>query len=140
MIFVPFNELQLSGLNVREEQREEFLNHLQYLPAYANTYAFTAMYDGEVIAMGGVVTVQPGNGELWALFSDKLPRYRKSIIKEVKWHIENMMTEYVRLQAQVRADFPQGQRFVEWLGFEKVGLDRMYANGRDYFRYALIKE
>ena len=44
-----------------------------------------------------------------------------------------------RLQTTVKANFTLGQRFAEWLGFEKEGLMKYYGpDGSDYFRYARI--
>ena len=47
--------------------------------------------------------------------------------------------ELVRIQAAVRADWPEAQRFAEFLGLENEGLMRKYGpDGSDYFRFAKV--
>ena len=45
----------------------------------------------------------------------------------------------MRIQAAVRADWPEAQRFAEFLGLENEGLMRKYGpDGSDYFRFAKV--
>ena len=44
-----------------------------------------------------------------------------------------------RIQAAVRADWPEAQRFAEFMGFENEGLMRKFGQDKtDYIRYARV--
>ena len=60
----------------------------------------------------------------------KISNFLKKIIKE---------HEFARVQAAVRTDWPEAQRFSRFLGFKQEGLmEKFGPDGSDYYRVARI--
>lgn len=139
MIVIEFEPFHAELIHVRYEQLGEMPNFQANMEQLNNTYAWTGVHDGQVIGCAGMVPLLPGCGEIWALFSDALPRHKVSMIKELRRHIANLQDQgYPRLQTVVQSDFETGKRFVERLGFVNEGKMRKYMNGVDYDRYANV--
>jgi RimJ/RimL family protein N-acetyltransferase len=64
----------------------------------------------------------------------KVARPARTFLKEYA------MINYIRrIQMTVRADFPRGLRFAEFLGFEKEGIMKSYGkDGADYILFARV--
>lgn len=104
--------------------------------------AFTIFHDDEIIACGGIIIMWPGMGEAWAFTSPLVRKYPKFFHQEVKNHLEALIDVYhfVRVQAMVVKEFAVARKWAERLGFEYEGEMRKYMGGKDYVRYAIIRE
>ena len=103
--------------------------------------SFSLIDNGHLIVAGGIFPVWDGLGEAWLIPSDRITRYRKSMISHLRRHIDRITKEdgLRRVQATVRADFPAAHRFLEFLGFDREGLMVSYgADGADHYLYARI--
>jgi len=104
--------------------------------------AWTMMEGDEVLACGGIFTIEKGIGFLWAYISDEAKGHGRSLIM----HSRRMVAGAVkngcfRVQAVVRADKPEYERFIELVGLSKEGLMRKATPERnDLFMYAKISE
>lgn len=105
---------------VRANPFQEEVKNYPDLPIPANTY--TCIYDGEIVAVGGIKLFFEGVGESWIILTKQS---RKSGIfgliacRTIKDKLDSLAVELNmrRVEAQVRKDFAIGIRFVEALGF-----------------------
>lgn len=107
-----------------------------------NGSAKTAIVDGEIVGVGGVVVYWTGVGEAWIILSNKAKEFKVEIIMCINRIMEQMIFEnrLRRLQVTVRTDFPQAKKLVEALGFECEGLMKKYLpDGTDCWIYALVR-
>lgn len=104
--------------------------------------AFTAFNDGEIVACGGIMPFWKEVGEAWVITSPLVSQYplffAKTVWRKLRDLIKSMNLE--RVQTMVDAENIISQRWVERMNFKNEGLMRKYLGGRDYIRYALIKE
>lgn len=104
--------------------------------------AVTGIYEDRIIGCGGLEIVWAGFAEGWCLFVKDIGEYA-FMPRAVKRILADWTERYklVRIQAPLRADFPEGVRFCEWLGFEYEGLLRKYhPDHSDGRMFALIIE
>lgn len=98
--------------------------------------------NGDVVACGGVLPLWKGVGEGWAVTSPLVEKYplffAKSVWEKTTEIIEKL--QLVRLQTLVDAEHTISQKWLERMGFTNEGLMRKYLGGRDFFRYAWIRE
>jgi len=104
--------------------------------------AFTGVAPEGIVASGGILPLWKGVGEAWVVSSELVNFYpltfAKVIWRKLKELIEN--NHFERVQTTVDKDHLVSQKWVERMNFEKEGLMRKFLGGRDYYRYALIKE
>lgn len=105
--------------------------------------ALTGTVDGRVIGCGGLEILWPGFAEGWCLFSERIEIYGMATAKTVKRVLWKWIKEYklVRIQAPLRADFPLGLRFTEWLGFEyEATLHKYHPDRCDALIYSIVEK
>ena len=104
--------------------------------------AFTGVANGEIIACGGILPLWKGVGEAWVVSSELVSLYpitfAKVIWRKLKSIIEELELE--RVQTTVDVEHKVSQKWLERMNFENEGLMRKFLGGRDYYRYAWIKE
>jgi len=103
--------------------------------------SFSAIDNGHLIACRGIKQLWPGVAEVWFLSSDKVHNHVRPVIKIIFKYLPRLIKEQklVRIQSAVRADWPEAQRFAQFMGLENEGLMRKYGpDGTDYFRYARV--
>lgn len=98
--------------------------------------------DGNLVACAGISEIWKGVGMAWAVFGE-LPQgstrrvallFYDYLVRLMEWH------GLWRVQADVKADFPAGHRFVRFLGFTHEGSMRAYGpDGADYERYSFVR-
>ena len=105
----------------------------------SNTY--TAVLNGEVVGIGGVVVLWKGVGEAWVILSRNCQNKPIEMFLCIKRVYKALIQscELNRIQVVVRVDFPQSIKMIEKLGFEREGLMRRYCpDGCDAYMYARI--
>ena len=104
--------------------------------------AFTLMNEVDIVACGGIVKFWNGVGEAWVVTSHKVNLYPLSFAKTVYRKLQEIINrmDLERVQTVVDVEHITSLKWVEWMGFKKEGLMRKYINGRDFYRYAWIKE
>ena len=112
-----------------------------YVDLPLSGYARTAVVDGDVIGVGGVVVYWKGFGEAWVILSEKANDHKVEMVLCIEKFIEEAIAELdlQRLQCTARTDFPKGIELIEHLGFKREGLMRCYnPDGSDAYMYARI--
>ena len=104
-------------------------------PAYTIT-------NGVPVACGGILPLWKGVGEGWVVTSSLVEKYPVIFAKTV-WRATLRLIESMdldRIQTVVDAEHTVSQMWVQRMGFKREGLMQKYMGGRDYIRYALIRE
>lgn len=102
----------------------------------ARGLAYTLRIDGRLIACAGVIEISPTQGHLWSFLSVHAPRHMVRLHKIARRFLE--VSGKRQLVATTEIDFPDGSRWLEMLGFLKVGcLDHYGPDGRDHHLYIL---
>lgn len=84
--------------------------------------AFTVIYEGKMIACAGIAKQRKGIGLAWALYPSNIgsyhfdPRIAKNKLKELM-----DKNGFWRVEATVRADFPTGESYLRYMGFQRNG-------------------
>ena len=90
----------------------------------------------------GIINAAPGVGTLWAYISDDARGHGVAMVKFGRARMDEAfeIMKYNRVQAVVRTDRPEYERFIELLGFEKEGTMRNGSVGgeHDVFLYSRI--
>lgn len=103
--------------------------------------AFTGVENGHLVGSAGIAPLWPGVAEGWFLGGWRLHENVLSSIRVIRRELKLMVDENKihRLQCVVRTDWPEAQRFIEFLGWEKEGLMKKYTTEKiDYYRYARV--
>lgn len=95
----------------------------------ANTY--TCIFDGEIVAVGGVKLFLPGVGEAWIMLTKQARKegvFGIIALRAIEGKLDAMAVELKlrRCEAQVRGDFTKAIRFTEALGFSNPYERRFY--------------
>lgn len=106
----------------------------------------TGVYKGEIIGCGGIRIYWKGCGEAWAYFPNNIRHYHIDP-KIAKSELYKMIKDYglKRVQATPRVDWPEGLRYVRYMGFKVEGKMRKYLPGSngdlaDCYMTAIIQE
>jgi hypothetical protein len=98
--------------------------------------------NGQPVACGGILPLWNGVGEGWVVTSPMVEKYpilfTKTIWRATYRLIESMDLD--RVQTVIDAEHTVSQKWAERMGFKNEGLMRKYLGGRDFYRYALVKE
>lgn len=104
--------------------------------------SLTASVNGDILFCGGIVPMWKGVGEAWVVTSPLVDQYPFSFAKTVwrKLLFFAKSLEFDRVQTTVDIEHSVSIEWVERMGFVREGLMRKYIIGRDFYRYALIRE
>jgi len=103
--------------------------------------AYTALYNNKPVMSAGALMIWPHVAEGWALVTPLDPIPARKIIFEIRQRILGFMRslELHRLQATVRVDEVNSNRFVRAIGFEFEGYMKGYdSDGNDFVRYGKV--
>ncbi len=104
--------------------------------------AFSLIHEDEIILIGGIYEIWEGVGEAFSIMSKSAIKYPKSLYASFSRSFETgiKIGRYRRVQSMVKADFKEGIRFIERLGFKREGLLKSWAPDKsDYYIYARIQ-
>lgn len=104
-----------------------------------NSYMETIMLGNIPIAIIGMIHLWDGVAEAWTVTSEEVKLYpisfHKSVLSSLVHH-EKLLGIH-RTQMNVRADYEDGRKWAEALGFKEEGVMLKYGpDGKDFWRYA----
>lgn len=140
MILAPYKAEHLLAMRLQPGQ-EHCLPYVteDYAKALEGEFAFTALVDGEPVAVGGVHEVWANRALAWTFIDGRAGKHFLGLHKLVKEILD--LVPYRRVEAETSCDFPQGHRWLKMLGFE-LEAERMRAfrvDGGDSALYARVK-
>ncbi len=102
----------------------------------------TLLIDQQPILCTGAIEMWDKCAEAWMIVSTKISENPISIARKVKrgmlLHFEKK--NFVRVQANVRADWPVALRFAEFCEFQREGYMKKFGpEGADYVRFAWVQ-
>jgi hypothetical protein len=140
MQIVPFLPEHLDTLALQPSQAD-------FLQTFDKTYApaliaagpcFTAIKDGVILGCAGLTKQWDNRAIAWALFSTNLGREFVRIHRAAERYLA--IADFKRIEAFVDANFAEGHRWIQMLGFEREGYMRSFSpNGNDAVLYARVK-
>ena len=141
MQIIPFEPAHLRAVAPQCAQ-SDFTAYIKALDTDALVQcdaAFTAVDGVDVLGCAGVVTLWPGVGQAWAIFSDRLLAQPTSLTRGTARALDRIAAaqDLRRGQATVRDGHGAGARWLSFLGFELEGLLVNYGPGGsgDYWMY-----
>lgn len=141
MIVTRFNPEHLRALLLQPAQSyaQSSLGDPQKAAQLAAADSWAAIEDGRVVAVAGVSEIWTGRGDAWALIAADIgPRLMTKVHYATKRFLEANTLR--RIEAACVADFHQGHRWLEALGFSFEGPLAKYApDGSDCVRYARVR-
>ena len=144
MIIRPFEKGDISRILVKDNQINEWNDARSQDGLLVDTYAFTAVHDGEVIACAGMVpryTYALGIVDVWAMFSDRLGEFKLPIYRQMKKHIKLLREAgWHHFSTPVIKSSDEAIRFIESFGFKRIGELNKYLWKQDYWLYGLSEE
>ncbi len=136
----PYEDGDMEYIRLNPFQEE--VKNYPDLPIPANSY--TGVFDGEIVAVGGVHILLPGVGEAWIILtkqSRKQGIFGIIACRAIKRKLDELIDELKlrRCEAQARADFPTAIKFIEALGFSDPYVRKCYnLDGSDMILYARL--
>ena len=109
--------------------------------AEAEGLAFTVLYKGKIVACAGIIKQRKGVGLAWALYPPDIGKYHIDP-RITKDRLRELMEEhnFWRVESTVRADFPAGQSYLRYMGFEREGYMRKNEPDKtDSILYAIVR-
>jgi len=103
--------------------------------------AYTIFVDDKMVACVGIIKQRKGIGLAWALYPPDIGNYRIDP-RIAKDKLKELMEKHNlwRVEATVRADFPAGQSYLRYMGFEKEGLmKKNEPDQTDSILYAIVR-
>lgn len=103
--------------------------------------SFTAVNNGKIICSGGIYPIWHGVGDAWFVGSNTIYDYPITITKLVKKTLNELMdiNNFHRVQAYVRHDWEDAQRWIKVLGMQNEGTVRKYStDGRDHILFSKV--
>ena len=143
---IEIRKLQDGDLEyVRANPFEEAVKTYPRIPIAPDSY--TCIFDGEIVAVGGIIDYWEDVGEVWLILTKQARKegiFGLIAFTAIEKKMNELITEHKlrRVQAEVRADFPQAIKMIEAFGFEYEGTKRKYTPDKcDMRMYArLINE
>ena len=130
---------------VRQDPFEGAVKNYPYMEI-PDENSFTGIFENEIVGVGGCQIKWEGVGLLWLMLTADC---RKSdVFGIIALHaIRNKMNELIeknnlwRAEATVRIDFPKAIKMIEFFGFQREGLMRMYCPDKgSVYLYSKIME
>lgn len=111
-------------------------------PMAEHGIAFTAIEDGRILVMGGILQTSAHTGKCWTAISKYAQLHGANVFRQTKQHLENMM-EDMRLHRLETANLKEAETHHRWcklLGFTEEGEMPCYDDKkRTWVRYAKLR-
>lgn len=144
MKVVPFTGAHLKELHLQPAQAwmAPLVDTPAYLQQLESCDAYTAISNGEVVAIAGLCVIWPGRAHLSALVSDRFGSTGEFVLlhREVDRRLAD--SPHRRIEATVEGEFKAGHRWMRMLGFKletPQGMAGYMPDGGKSYLYARVK-
>lgn len=140
MEIVPFEGKHLHEMRLQQAQE---MFYAKFSPHYARALedagnGWTALVDGRPVCCAGLVEQWEGRALAWCLMAEDSGAYFVRLVRAIRRALD--MAHWRRVEANVDAEFVQGIRLANMLGFEvESKMQKFTPEGRDAFMYVRIK-
>jgi hypothetical protein len=103
---------------------------------------WTAIYDGRILVVGGIIPQTQKTGLCFTIFSEYADQCKIGAARTVKRMLASVMGELGlhRITTYNRADAQDQHKWCEWLGFKfECVAAKFDDDGNNYFQYAFTK-
>lgn len=145
MITVDFeadHAKEILGGSVNNEKIRPAIEVSQFVETMVvKNLSFTAVNNGKIICSGGIYPIWDGVGDAWFIGSSIIHDYPITVTKLVKKTLNELMNlnSFHRVQAYVRHDWEDAQRWIKVLGMQVEGVVRKYSpDGRDHILFSRV--
>jgi hypothetical protein len=106
--------------------------------------AITALRNGIIFSVGGLFPIHKEMAEAWIAFRKEVLDFKIEALWILRDEMEKMIAEsdYNRIQATIRTDYPKAIEMIEFFGFKNDtpnGLKSYFPDGKDAYIYSRIK-
>ncbi len=140
MIVVPYKAEHLLALKMQPGQSylAPYVTD-EYAKLLESQWAFTALDDEDVVAVGGVAELWSNRGLAWAFVDTRAGAHFLALHKAVQRVLD--LVPYRRVEAETPCEFRQGHRWLRMLGFqlEAPRMKSFRIDGGDAALYARVK-
>lgn len=127
--------------------KNPFEGSLKYCPhrGVPEENAYAVIYEGQLVAVGGLQMSWPGKGLLWLMLTadcKKDGRHGVLALSAIKDKVDELIEKnnLWRAEATVRTDFPQAIKMIEYLGFERESTMKKYMPDKgDAYLYVKVQ-
>lgn len=137
MKIIPFEPQHLLDITPQKSQ-----SSLERTPErahqLANYHSFTGVIDDRVVAIGGLVELNPIRAYLYLIVTEDIPHQWTQLYRAARRLIAAGLNDYVRLETM--SSFPEAERWLELIGFEYEGtMRRAGPDGEDAKMYSIVR-
>lgn len=103
---------------------------------------WTALVDGRILVIGGIIPITKKTGYCFTLFSEYASRHKIGAARTVRRMFEGIFADFNlhRVVTFNRIGAHEHSRWCEWLGFKLEGrVEKFDDDGNDYWQYALTR-
>lgn len=141
---VPLKKEHLKSLLAQPmNEKDRRLFDDEFIQGLEDTGAFiTMVYDGKVMACGGITPYWTGRGEVWTMFSEESKKYFVPTFRMIKWWLhQQLKSNYRRIELSVFPEDERARRRAEMLGFkcETERAKKYLPTGEDCSIYAMVR-
>lgn len=138
---LPYDKAHLDLLAPTDADIARYGDVSQFMenPLADHGICFTAVADGRVLVVGGILMTTMHTGYGWTIVSKYAPDYGIEVFRVVKNQLESMMRDFQlhRIETANLADAVEHHRWCRLLGFREEGPLWQYDDKkRDYVRFA----
>lgn len=145
MKLVEFQFEHMELFDWREEDRKMYnvgSDFIRILISAEKKEVYTAMHDGRIMVIGGIIPTSKKTGNAFTIFSAHADRAPLAAARTVKRMFTRMMEDMGlhRITTMNLLEAERHHKWCEWLGFKREGVIRKYDDeGKDYVQYGLVK-
>ncbi|MCS3423443.1 hypothetical protein M2403_002044 [Rahnella sp. BIGb0603] len=138
MKIIPYEPRHL--LEIEPQKSQESLERTQERAEQLATYqSFTGVIDGRVVAIGGLVELNPIRAYLYLIVTGDIPHQWTQLYRSARRLINAGLTDYIRLETL--SAFPEADRWLELIGFKYEGtMRRAGPDGCDAKMYSIVRD
>lgn len=144
MKLVEFQFEHLELFDWREEEKRMYNVGSDFVRALVNAEkgeCYTAMHDGRILVIGGIIKLSAKTGYAFTMFSSHAEKAPIPAAKLVKRMFSRMVEDMGlhRITTYNLIEAVRHHKWCEWLGFEKEGIVRKFDDeGKDYVQYGMV--
>lgn len=138
---ISFDSAHMALFRFRDDDIQNYgkMQHEIFKDFMEQGLSFTAMFEGRILIVGGVVQTTSKTGYCWTIVSEYAKDHPEAVFHTTRRYLNRMMKDMGlhRVETANIKEAKDHHRWCELLGFKNEGVMRYYdEQGRDYVRFA----